>query len=327
MKRLRTFWPILGLMICLTPLPVNACSCAWEGPFLAVAKKAPLVIRGRILRHHPGRAPTMDVLALDTLAGGLMDSGLAVQMGDGMHCRPMLEGFPPGSEWILALNGPGSKPGSGLALSHCGEYWLKIDQDMVVGSIDGAQNQSRQMPLQELKNCLLYPLFKSAFSGRVEAGKRFERPFGSRFLFVLEPAPAGWEIKIQEQERDENLAHLTPPLHFMPNPRDIEGWHLAARAAQCPGCPSPSPSETPPENPRLFIFSPAVGKTIAGPTAARSVTVEDMEAVRGFGRGTLSIDDFKLEWTADGSVKIKWMRFSVQIEGGCKPLSPKPAAP
>lgn len=52
-------------------------------------------------------------MVLETLAGGLLDSGLIVQMGDGMHCRPMLGGFPPGSEWILALNGPGAKPGTG----------------------------------------------------------------------------------------------------------------------------------------------------------------------------------------------------------------------
>jgi len=56
----------------------------------------------------------MDVLVLETLAGGLLDSGLVVQMGDGALCRPTLDGFQPGSEWIFALNGPGSKPGAGL---------------------------------------------------------------------------------------------------------------------------------------------------------------------------------------------------------------------
>jgi len=96
----------------------------------------------------------MDVLVLETLAGGLLDSGLVVQMGDGMHCRPMLDGFPPGSEWILALNGPGSKPGKGMALSHCGEYWLGIEGNEVVGSIDGVQNQVRRMPWPEFKKQL-----------------------------------------------------------------------------------------------------------------------------------------------------------------------------
>lgn len=109
---------LLFVFLCLAgflsmPDTSAACSCLWRGPFLTVAKEAPLVVRGKILRHHPGPAPVMDVLVLETLAGGILDSGLVIQMGDGMHCRPMMEGFPPGSEWILALNGPGAKPGKG----------------------------------------------------------------------------------------------------------------------------------------------------------------------------------------------------------------------
>jgi hypothetical protein len=133
-------------------------------------------------------------------------------------------------------------------------------------------------------------------------------------LFILEPTPTGWAVMIQELGRDENLARLTPPLHFIPNPRYIEGWHLTARASTCPACPAPS--DTPPENPRRFVFSPDVGGKIDGPKAGRSVTVEDIEAVRRFGRGTLSIEDSKLERAGDGSIIIKWITFSVQLEGG-----------
>ena len=154
MKRVMVFCLLIILGLMIAPVRIEACSCSWRGPFLVVARDAPLVVRARILRHHPGPAPTMDVLVLETLAGGLLDSGLVVQMGDGMHCRPMLDGFPPGSEWILALNGPGSKPGKGMALSHCGEYWLGIEGNEVVGSIDGVQNQVRRMPWPEFKKQL-----------------------------------------------------------------------------------------------------------------------------------------------------------------------------
>jgi hypothetical protein len=303
-----------GLGFAMNPAPAAACSCSWRGPFLTVAKDAPLVVRGRILRHHPGRAPTMDVLALETLTGGLLDTGLVIQMGDGMHCRPTLDGFPPGSEWILALNGPGSKPGKGLALSHCGEYRLRIENGDVVGSIDGTQGQARRMPWPEFRLRFLYPRFQETFSGRAQSGERFRRPFGGRFEFILEPIPAGWEIVIREHGRDENLARLTPPLHFVPNPRDIEGWHLSENPSACTS--RPYKAETGPASPRLFIFSPEVGKRIDSDKARTSPSQEEMEKIQRFGQGTLTIEDFGLRPQNDGCPKIEWIRFAVRLEGG-----------
>lgn len=147
MKRVTLLLIIVAMGFSMNPSPTCPCSCNWRGPFLSVVKDAPLVILGRVLRHHPGQKPSMDVLVLETLSGGLLDSGMVVQMGDGMQCRPSLDSFPPRSEWILALNGPGSKPGNGFALSHCGEYWVRIEGKDIVGSIDGTQSQIKRMPL------------------------------------------------------------------------------------------------------------------------------------------------------------------------------------
>ena len=298
----------------IEPTRGESCSCAWKGPFMTVAKEAPLVIRGKILRHHPGPEPVMDVLVLETLAGGILDSGLAVQMGDGMHCRPMLDGFPPDSEWILALNGPGAKPGSGLALSHCGEFWLRVDNGDVVGSIDGDQQQFKRMPLSEFRNRFHYPRFNEKFSGSIQSGKKFRRPFGSSFEFVLEPTPTGWEILVREFGRDENLARLTPPLHFAPNPREIEGWHLSEKPLDCGK--RPYEAETGPKNPRRFFFSPQVGKTIDGAGAGRSINAEEVGFVEKFGQGILTIEKFALAPGENGCPKIQWLEFSVQLEGG-----------
>jgi hypothetical protein len=63
-------------------------------------------------------------------------------------------------------------------------------------------------------------------AGRVAAGDSFAQPFANRFTFHLLPLERGWEIVIREAGREENLARLTPPWHFVPNPRDIEGWHF-----------------------------------------------------------------------------------------------------
>jgi hypothetical protein len=314
MKRTTALCLVIGLSLFMIPSHAGACSCNWRGPFFTVAKDAPLVVWVRILRHHRGQAPTMDVLVLETLAGGLLDSGLVVQMGDGMHCRPMLDAFPPGSEWILALNGPGSKPGTGLALSLCGEYWLGMKNGVVVGSINGAEKQVNRMPWREFKNRFLYPCFNDKISGQITAGEQFRRPFGSRFEFILEPTPMGWEIVVKEYGRVENLSRLTPPLHFAPNPREIEGWHLSDNPSDCSS--RPYAAEAGPDNPRRFIFSPDVGERLAGAKAGRSVTAEEVENVRRFGRGTLTIDGFKLKPGKNGCPKIEWMKFSVQLEGG-----------
>lgn len=93
----------------------------------------------------------MSVLVVETLKGGVLDSGILVKMGDGMNCRPTVEDFPPSSEWILALNGLGSKPGDGFALSHCEAYWLRVSNGEVIGSINGSQTQTQHMALKEFK--------------------------------------------------------------------------------------------------------------------------------------------------------------------------------
>lgn len=298
----------------IMPHSTKSCSCVWNGPFLTASKDAPLVVIGKIIRHHPGKSPTMDVLVLETLKGGILDSGMVIQMGDGMYCRPTLDVFPPGTKWILAINGQGAKPGAGLAISHCGEYWLRVEEDYVVGSIDGDVKQVKRMSLREFKNRFLYPKFSEKFSGRIDAGKQFRRPFGSRFEFILEPVPAGWEIFIKEYGRDENLARLTPPFHFVPNPREIEGWQFLDNPSECVN--RPYNADAGPTNPRKFIFSPEVGKTIDGANAGRAVNDEDIKNVQKFGRGELNIDKFKLSRGKKGCPKIEWLEFSVQLDGG-----------
>lgn len=303
------------LCLFLLPLPAKACSCAWGGPFLVASRDAPLVVRGKVTRHDEGASPAMVVWVSEVLKGAMLDSGLLVQMGDGMACRPGLQGFPVGSEWILAINGPGSKPGSGAALSHCGEFWLRVEDGRVIGSIDGAESELKSMPLDVFGRKLRYPGFDEHFSGRVLQGRGYQRPFGERFVFILQPMqPDGWEILVKELGRDENLARLTPPLHFVPNPRFIEGWHLAEKS---PGCAEAEAFvDGLFQGPRDFIFSPEVGKEIDGPGAGRSPEVEEVERIRSFGRGSLGVEKFKLQAADAGCPALEWLDFSVRLQGG-----------
>jgi hypothetical protein len=305
---------LLVALALVNPSSAIACSCGWRGPFFKAAQDAPLVIIGKIIRHHPGKSPTMDVLVLETLKGGLLDSGMTIQMGDGMYCRPTMDIFPVGTIWVLAINGQGAKPGNGWAISHCGEYWLKVEAHDVNGSIDGDMKKVQRMPLNQFKNRFLYPKFSEKFSGRVDAGKAFRRAFGGRFEFILEPISEGWQIVVRESGRDENLARLTPPFHFVPNPREIEGWHFLKNPSEC--ADRPYHADAGPPNPREFIFSPEVGKTIAGPDSRIALSDENIDSVRKFGRGEMDIKKVNLKPGKNGCPEIERLEFTVQLNGG-----------
>jgi hypothetical protein len=300
---------LAAVLVALPPVSL-ACSCAWQGSFLEVAGQSPLIVHGRILRLHAAPSPEMSVQVLETLKGGLLDSGLQVAMGDGMHCRPALDGFPPGSEWVLALNGPSAKPGKGLALSHCGEYWLRVENGVASGKILAGATETHRLPLSELKAKLRPPAFDARFVGSLRAGEIFRHTFGGRFEFLLEPRPWGWEIVVREIGQEDNLARLTPPLHFQPNPREIEGWHFLAEPRHC--ATRPYAADAGPEHPRRFIFSPQVAKL-----AGRAPTPADIAAIERFGQGTLTIEQAELgSPDAAGCPSIRVLHFSVRLVGG-----------
>lgn len=75
-------------------------------------------------------------------------------------------------------------------------------------------------------------------------------------------------------------------------------------------------AETGPENPRKFIFSPEVGKSIAGYEAKEQLTPDEIKEVEKFGRGTLKIEKFKLIPKENGCPDIEFLDFTVYIEGG-----------
>jgi len=292
--------------------PLWACSCPWLGAFLDVAPLAPLVVRAEVLRHRVDAGqPTLVLRAKETLVGGLLDSGLAVAMGDGMHCRPDAALFAPGSEWILALNGPGAKPGTGLALSHCGQYWLAVEGDQAVGTVDGPQGTTQTITLADLRAALAVPRYAESFAGEIGAGETYSHWFGPALEFVLLPVGGGWEIAVRHAASPENLARLTPPLHFLPNPRYIEPWHLMPVP---PACAGPDPQQAPGPR-REFIFSRAVGTTIAGPDARQAVAPEEVEQIRRDGHGVMEILSATPGPVRDGCHTIGRLRFGVDVFG------------
>ena len=148
------------------------------------------------------------------------------------------------------------------------------------------------------------------FTGAVKAGEHFQRPFGERFIFKLEPSDFGWIIALYEKGRNEDLSRLTPPFHFVPNSREIEGWHF--RNEMNTG--SNDGSVNAPQGEREFIFSPEVGRSIQGPTARWSVSTEEVERVSSFGRGVLHIEHLLISPVKRGDrAKILEMDFKCTI--------------
>lgn len=143
-------------------------------------------------------------------------------------------------------------------------------------------------------------------SGSVVAGDTFAQPFANRFIFGLSPVETGWEIVIREQGREENLARLTPPWHFVPNPRYIEGWHFRNIDNTAPN----NGSVNAPGSVREFIFSPEVGRTIEYMGSATEDTV--VARVAEFGRGRLEIVEYELTPPLEGErAALLWMKFEV----------------
>ena len=125
-------------------------------------------------------------------------------------------------------------------------------------------------------------------SATVAAGQTFDYRFGERFTFHLSPTTHGWTIEVRQDGRDDNLAPLTPPWHFVPNPRFIEGWHF--RNADNTG-PNDG-SVNAPQQTREFMFSPEVGRTLE--YQGRATPARVVDEVARFGRGQLEIRTYTL---------------------------------
>ena len=145
------------------------------------------------------------------------------------------------------------------------------------------------------------------FSGMVQRGENFAFPFSDRFTFELVPIDYGWHIAIRDADLpNEDLARLTPPFHFVPNPRFIEGWHFRNQDNTGPN----EGSVNAPQRERDFIFSPKVGRSIQYPPTAEQVAI-----VEDDGRGLLQIMALELGNLEPGQkAHIESMEFEVRLE-------------
>jgi hypothetical protein len=144
---------LLGAVVsiaALTSVPgaAHACSCMWAGGFLAVAPKAELIVRARVVEYHGRNRKVdlaMDIEVLEVLKGTSMPARATLRVwGDnGALCRPYVSAFARGTEWIFAIRPlaasrePEAARGGDFYIPGCGAYWLRVDADRARGHIHG----------------------------------------------------------------------------------------------------------------------------------------------------------------------------------------------
>lgn len=137
------------------------------------------------------------------------------------------------------------------------------------------------------------------FRGTVQRGQIFSRNFGG-FVFALVPQEYGWSIDIS-QGQQHDLDGLTGPLHSVPNPTDIEGWHFRNAANTGPN----TGDINAPDESRNFLFSP------------RWPHCKDAEGLDKDGQGILEITDMELgNLVQDRKANILMMKFIVKLTVG-----------
>lgn len=126
---------------------VYPCSCEWNGPFFKVAKGTSLVALVKIKNYGSfsgNISMYMEVEVIELLKGDDTRKILKVWGDTGMLCRPYLSRFQSDSIWVLSLfkshsegyfRHPDEKEGD-YNISGCGEYYMKVRNDTVIGLID-----------------------------------------------------------------------------------------------------------------------------------------------------------------------------------------------
>lgn len=144
--------------------------------------------------------------------------------------------------------------------------------------------------------------------GDLDKGDAFSEKTSAGWTLRLVPTEKGWLLQVTTDDRDaEDLARLTPPWHFAPNPRQIDGWHF--RNAENTG-PNDG-SVNAPQELREFIFSPRIGRDIQDEGTNTQPTREDVKEVRAYGRGWLFIESYRLTPARTGDrAAFESLRFS-----------------
>ncbi len=156
---------ILGFSVLWVTPSAYACSCMNNNrSFIQNAKRSELVMRGKVLEYRwrkndqpEARLPTAMIVEVKEVYRGVATSKNITVWGDnGIICRPYVNRFPVGTEWVLALSEDSWTEKGELAISGCGEYWLKVNGSKVAGEVtDGSfKSKAQVMSLPRFRQLL-----------------------------------------------------------------------------------------------------------------------------------------------------------------------------
>jgi hypothetical protein len=156
---------ILGFSALLLAPSASACSCISSNrSFVQLAQRSELVIRGKVIEYGwykddkaKTRPPLMMTVEVKEVYRGVTKSNKIIVQGDnGIICRPYVNQFPVGTEWVLALSKDSWTKKGELAVSGCGEYWLKVNGSNAVGKIThgNPKAKAQAMSLPNLRKLL-----------------------------------------------------------------------------------------------------------------------------------------------------------------------------
>lgn len=141
--------------------------------------------------------------------------------------------------------------------------------------------------------------------GEIAGRKPFTAQVSDAWVFSLEPAEYGWDVRVRDAH-NMDLTQITPPFHLQPNPRELYGWHF--RNAANTG--SNTGDVNAPQHLRLFEFSPALTGT--GGFRPPQGTPEAREPDPHSGRGALRILDMGLADLEPGEkARMNYLKFDV----------------
>ena len=135
------------------------CECLWQGSFSEVQAQTSLVLSGTVVA---SKGNSIDLSTGRILRGKSHVDPIRIWLKTGDYCRPEVELFPGGSQWVMALEQiekevPGAfNPGTpnisygrvgDYILSSCGGYWLALHGDAVTGNLVNAPRWERDPPM------------------------------------------------------------------------------------------------------------------------------------------------------------------------------------
>ncbi len=159
---------IIGLSVFLLTPTAYASSCLKsDRSFVQSAKQSQLAVRGKVIkyqwskddREQKGRLRAMIVEVKEVLKGVTKLAKVTVWGDNGMQTRPYVTQFPIGTEWVLALSKDRWTQKGELAISVCGEYWLQVKGNNVVGKVTDGKIKAK---LQVISLPNLRKLLKAA---------------------------------------------------------------------------------------------------------------------------------------------------------------------